>query len=239
VALLKSATKQFHQGLKAVQLRVNVGRSRSFDGFLLGSSFSSLSPPGAQTPSSGSLSRRQSISENAALELPMEEELLLPRVDDVPPASSVTSQTDNTSSQSHRLHNFIHKISSLGSSMGESSESSTVSGVFAHRRQKSDSASLAFARRKSNHSLDSDCGNHRGLDLHLGRIGKQRSDLTGSATETTTDDEHKHQLFYSLFGRWSAGEAEVAQSESNIEGLPKIVQKGLHTLKRRHSEKPN
>ncbi|GKY92634.1 hypothetical protein MPSEU_000233500 [Mayamaea pseudoterrestris] len=243
VALLKSATKQLQQGLKAVKQRVSVGRSGSFDGgFSRGTSFSSMSSPEMQTPLSATTSCHQSILEDSALEIPMDAEYTLREHDGVnsppPPSLPFLSGTPITS-HSHRLQNFIHKISSFGSAssgISDYSDSNSLSGGFGHRRQKSDSGSLTFSKSRSDHSLGGDSA-HRGLDLHLSLFGKHRSDISGSVTETTSEDGHPDQALTKLFSRWSAGEAEVSESESSkIGGLPSIVRRSLHARKRHHSD---
>lgn len=195
VTLLKNATKQLHQSFRAVKQRVSVGRSNSFEGLSRGTSFSSVSSPGWQTPSSGTPSCRRSILEDVSLDFPVVEEassrdLERPLGPSSTPWRNRVLPLDN-SSHSGRLHSFMHKFSSFGSAsgFGDTSESSSVSGVFRHQRQKSDSGTMNLWRKMSyNPSLER---SHvlRGLDLHDGIFRKHRSESSGKMAERQLDDE--------------------------------------------------
>ena len=232
VALLRSASKQLHQGLKAVKQRVSVGRSSSFDGSSRGSSFSSVGSPGFPTPSSGTPSCRRSIQEGVPLDFSTLDESSSKEIGD---ANSPGPFFDTGgSSHSHRLQSFIHKISSFGSAVGDASESSHGSGNFGrHRRQKSESGLIGFPRRKS---LGSETDSaHRGLDLHLNFFKHHRSDLSGNATEATTSDDEPR-TFGRLMNRLTTGEDEPSQTEDETGRLSSMVRRSLHNLKRHHSE---
>ena len=88
---------------------------------------------------------RHSILEDSALDVPMLEESSSRGFDDglpspplADPPTCGTPHSDGGTFHTHRLQNFVHKISSFGSAtvsgMGDSSDSSSLSEVFGHRQ---------------------------------------------------------------------------------------------------------
>jgi hypothetical protein len=219
-ALLRTASKQLQQGFQAVKLRVGVNRSRSFDGLPAGSGpLYASSPRMTAAASPGTLSGQPSILEDSAFSLPPVAETGSHEVEDFREHQTVSLQcsteTDDApqspvNSTSHRLQHIMHKISSFGSSSaatGDSEESSSFSGIFRHRRMKSESSAFNFmplVRKRSDHQgSDGDSSSQRS-NLHLAFFGRHRSDMTSESEgdrQGDADDHQHHHPLNRIFGR--------------------------------------